>query len=66
MTCGNPGICDRITGHCSGGCRAGWTGLLCDEGKSLVIYMFICMCMFLLSMPGCFIFKKNTHIYIYF
>lgn len=33
MTCGNPGKCDRITGHCYGGCQPGWIGLFCKKGN---------------------------------
>ena len=33
LTCGHPGKCDRVTGHCNGGCQRGWTGVRCEEGK---------------------------------
>ena len=33
LTCGHPGKCDRVTGHCNGGCQRGWTGVGCEEGK---------------------------------
>ena len=36
MTCINSVKCDKITGHCVGGCRAGWTGDMCEKGKALV------------------------------
>ena len=36
MTCGDSDKCDKITGHCVGGCRAGWTGDVCEKGKALV------------------------------
>lgn len=65
MTCGNPGICDRITGHCSGGCRAGWTGLLCDEGNILVIYICLYVCAFIYYQCLDVLFKKNIYTYIF-
>ena len=34
LTCGDSGKCDKITGHCKGGCRTGWTGDMCDKGKA--------------------------------
>ena len=33
MTCGNPGVCHKDTGHCNGSCLAGWEGDMCDNGK---------------------------------
>ena len=36
MTCGYSGKCDKITGHCVGGCRTGWTRDMCEKGKALV------------------------------
>nr|XP_022305737.1 uncharacterized protein LOC111112507 [Crassostrea virginica] len=38
MTCGDPGRCDIMTGHCSGGCQVGWTGAMCEKGYRLTIY----------------------------
>ena len=35
LTCGDSGNCDKITGHCIGGCRVGWTGDMCENGKAL-------------------------------
>ena len=35
LTCGDPGKCDKITGHCIGECRAGWTGDMCEKGKEI-------------------------------
>ncbi|XP_078330365.1 uncharacterized protein LOC111113866 [Crassostrea virginica] len=32
MTCGDPGNCDIMTGHCNGGCQVGWTGIMCEKG----------------------------------
>nr|XP_022309509.1 platelet endothelial aggregation receptor 1-like isoform X2 [Crassostrea virginica] len=31
MTCGDPGRCDIMTGHCNGGCQVGWTGAKCEK-----------------------------------
>ena len=38
MTCGDPGRCDIMTGHCNGGCQVGWTGAMCEKGYQLTIY----------------------------
>ncbi|XP_078328055.1 uncharacterized protein LOC111112261 [Crassostrea virginica] len=38
MTCGDPGRCDIMTGHCSGGCQVGWTGAMCEKSYRLTIY----------------------------
>nr|XP_022307839.1 uncharacterized protein LOC111113839 [Crassostrea virginica] len=32
VTCRESDNCDKITGHCIGGCRAGWTGDMCKTG----------------------------------
>ncbi|XP_078328063.1 uncharacterized protein LOC144623506 [Crassostrea virginica] len=31
VTCGDPGRCDIMTGHCNGGCQVGWTGAMCEK-----------------------------------
>ena len=36
MTCGDPGICNKVTGHCYGSCLAGWEGDMCENGKRRV------------------------------
>nr|XP_022305386.1 tyrosine-protein kinase receptor Tie-1-like [Crassostrea virginica] len=33
LTCVHPMKCDRVTGHCNGGCQRGWTGVRCEEEK---------------------------------
>ena len=38
MTCGDPGLCDKVTGHCNGSCLAGWEGDMCENGKH--VYKF--------------------------
>lgn len=37
--------CNRFTGHCNGGCKQGWAGNMCDQGKfilskSMFFYMY--------------------------
>nr|XP_022306488.1 platelet endothelial aggregation receptor 1-like [Crassostrea virginica] len=31
LTCGNPGVCHKVTGHCNGSCLAGWEGDMCEN-----------------------------------
>lgn len=31
--CNEGNTCDRFTGQCIGGCKPGWTGTMCDQGK---------------------------------
>ena len=33
--CKEPGVCDMSTGHCAGGCQAGWTQPKCDSSMFL-------------------------------
>ena len=40
LTCGNPGVCHKVTGHCNGRCLAGWEGYMCENGK----YVFKTQC----------------------
>ena len=41
MTCGDPGVCDKVTGHCNGSCLAGWEGDMCQNGKCVCkLYMY--------------------------
>ena len=35
MTCGDPGVCDKVTGHCNGSCLPGWEGYMCQNGNNL-------------------------------
>ena len=32
-TCGDPGVCDKVNGHCYGSCLPGWEGDMCENGK---------------------------------
>nr|XP_022309926.1 multiple epidermal growth factor-like domains protein 6 [Crassostrea virginica] len=31
MTCGDPRVCDKVTGHCNGSCLPGWEGNMCQK-----------------------------------
>lgn len=31
--CNEGNACDRFTGQCIGGCKSGWKGIMCDQGK---------------------------------
>lgn len=33
--CKTPGMCDKRTGQCDGGCQAGWTQHKCDSGMTV-------------------------------
>lgn len=33
------GSCDRVTGNCDKGCKAGWSGIHCDQGKFNLLSM---------------------------
>ena len=37
MTCRDSVKCDKITGHCIGGCQAGWMGDMCKKGKNKLL-----------------------------
>ena len=41
MTCGEPGVCDKVTGHCDGSCLPGWEGNMCQKGNDLYKIVFI-------------------------
>ena len=32
--CKKPGICEKVTGECEGGCQTGWKNVQCDQGKN--------------------------------
>ncbi|XP_078328062.1 uncharacterized protein LOC111112519 [Crassostrea virginica] len=43
MTCGDPGYCDIMTGHCNGGCQVGWTGVMCEKDCQEGLYGRNCL-----------------------
>ncbi|XP_078330394.1 uncharacterized protein LOC144624462 [Crassostrea virginica] len=54
LTCGNPGICDKDTGHCNGSCLAGWEGDMCENECSVGFYGANCFqnCSMTCGIPG--------------
>lgn len=39
INCDMIGSCDRVTGNCDKGCKAGWSGIHCDQGKFNLLSM---------------------------
>jgi hypothetical protein len=35
--CGLPGVCNKTSGQCEGGCQPGWRGILCDTSKCRIM-----------------------------
>nr|XP_022304590.1 multiple epidermal growth factor-like domains protein 10 isoform X2 [Crassostrea virginica] len=54
MTCGNPGVCHKDTGHCNGSCLAGWEGDMCDNECSIGFHGVNCLqnCSMACGIPG--------------
>lgn len=38
--CNVSGSCDRLSGHCHGGCQRGWIGYFCNQGKSVLYHLY--------------------------
>lgn len=34
-------LCDRFTGYCTGGCKPGWTGQMCDQGNFINVIIIL-------------------------
>ncbi|XP_022306485.2 uncharacterized protein LOC111112903 [Crassostrea virginica] len=54
LTCGNPGVCHKVTGHCNGSCLAGWEGDMCENECSIGLYGVYCLqnCSMTCGIPG--------------
>ncbi|XP_078330363.1 uncharacterized protein LOC144624436 [Crassostrea virginica] len=54
LTCGNPGVCHKVTGHCNGSCLAGWEGDMCENECSVGFYGANCFqnCSMTCGIPG--------------
>ncbi|XP_078330382.1 uncharacterized protein LOC111112904 [Crassostrea virginica] len=54
MTCGHPGVCHKVTGHCNGSCLAGWEGDMCEKECSIGLYGVNCLqnCSMACGLPG--------------
>ena len=75
LTCGNPGVCHKVTGHCNGRCLPGWEGDMCQNGndlkKNMIItlgYLFshLCLagffvCFLFVCLFVCFLNLKCSH-----
>ena len=49
MKCGDPGVCDKVTGHCNGRCLPGWEGNMCQKGNYVYKIIFITLGYLLLN-----------------
>ncbi|XP_078330388.1 uncharacterized protein LOC144624458 [Crassostrea virginica] len=54
MTCGEPGVCDKVTGHCNGSCLPGWEGNMCQSACLVGFYGVNCLqnCSMTCGIPG--------------
>nr|XP_022304917.1 multiple epidermal growth factor-like domains protein 11 [Crassostrea virginica] len=43
LTCGNPGVCHKVTGNCNGSCRPGWEGYMCQNECMVGFYGVNCL-----------------------
>lgn len=41
INCNISNRCDRVTGKCEGGCKPGWTGFHCDQGKHVRCFSYM-------------------------
>lgn len=41
VNCSVAHYCDRFTGQCIGGCKPGWTGFMCDQGKHVLMMFYV-------------------------
>ena len=58
MTCVDSGVCDNVTGHCTGSCLPGWEGDMCQIGNSLYTILFITLGYLLLNIYVLLFFKR--------
>ncbi|XP_078328398.1 uncharacterized protein LOC111111981 [Crassostrea virginica] len=54
LTCGNPGVCHKVTGHCNGSCLPGWEGDMCQNECMVGFYGVNCFqnCSMTCGIPG--------------
>ncbi|XP_078327835.1 uncharacterized protein LOC144623310 [Crassostrea virginica] len=54
VTCRDPGVCGKVTGHCNGSCLPGWEGDTCDNECSKGFYGVNCVenCSMTCGIPG--------------
>ncbi|XP_078327837.1 uncharacterized protein LOC111111750 [Crassostrea virginica] len=54
MTCGDPGVCDKVTGHCNGSCLPGWEGDMCQNECLVGFHGVNCLqnCSITCGIPG--------------
>lgn len=41
VNCSKAYDCDKFTGQCIGGCKPGWTGFMCDQGKKVLMMLYV-------------------------
>lgn len=43
INCDMASSCDKLTGECDRGCKPGWSGIHCDQGKCNLLWNNACL-----------------------